>query len=44
VLAGRVVENAEVSDRFLWDFRRTLADLYAGDFYGTVDSELHKIG
>jgi len=44
VLAGRVVENADVSDRFLWDFRRTLADLYAGDFYGTMDSELHKLG
>ena len=44
VLAGRVVESADASDRFLWDFRRTLADLYAGEFYGTVDSELHKIG
>jgi len=44
VLAGRVVENTDVSDRFLWDFRRTLADLYAGDFYGTMDSELHKLG
>ncbi len=44
VLAGRVVENADASDRFLWDFRRTLADLYAGDFYGTMDSELHKLG
>src|SRR5208282_4243795 len=44
VLAGRVVESADVSDRFLWDFRRTLADLYAGSFYGTMDSELHKLG
>jgi hypothetical protein len=44
VLAGRVVENSDVSDRFLWDFRRTLADLYAGDFYGTMDNELHKLG
>jgi len=44
VLAGRVVENADVSDRFLWDFRRTLADLYAGEFYGTMDDELHKLG
>jgi len=44
VLAGHVVQNADVSDRFMWDFRRTLADLYAGAFYGTMDSELHKIG
>jgi hypothetical protein len=43
VLAGRVVESADVSDRFLWDFRRTLADMYAGDFYGTMDNELHKL-
>ena len=44
VLAGRVVESADVSDRFLWDFRRTLADLYADEFYGTMDNELHKMG
>ena len=44
VLAGRVVESADVSDRFLWDFRRTLADLYAGEFYGAMDDELHKRG
>jgi hypothetical protein len=44
VLAGRVVENADVSDRFLWDFRRTLADMYASEFYGTMDDELHKKG
>ena len=25
VLAGRVVESAEASDRFLWDFRKTIA-------------------
>jgi hypothetical protein len=44
VLAGRVVESAEVSDRFLWDFRRTLADMFADDFYGTMDSELKQKG
>jgi hypothetical protein len=44
VLAGRVVGDADVSDRFLWDFRRTLADMYAEEFYGTMDSELHKKG
>jgi hypothetical protein len=44
VLAGRVVENADASDRFLWDFRRTLADMFASEYYGTMDDELHKIG
>lgn len=44
VLAGRVVDSADASDRFLWDFRRTLADLYASEFYGTMTDELHKKG
>jgi len=35
-MAGRVVESAEVSDRFLWDFRRTLDDLFAENTYGTM--------
>ncbi|HKO18104.1 MAG TPA: glycosyl hydrolase [Acidobacteriaceae bacterium] len=44
VLAGRVVQSADVSDRFLWDFRKTLAEKFANDFYGTMDDELHKRG
>ncbi len=44
VLAGRAVASASVSDRFLWDFRRTLADLYASQYYGTMESELKKLG
>lgn len=36
VLAGRVVSSAERSDAFLWDFRRTLADLVAENHYGTI--------
>ena len=31
---GRVVENPAVSERFLWDVRRTIADLFAEDYYG----------
>lgn len=33
VLSGRIVKSAEVSDRFLWDFRRTIADLLAENHY-----------
>jgi len=44
VLAGHVVTSAEVSDRFLWDFRRTLADMFADNFYGTMETELNKRG
>ena len=44
VLTGRIVENSDVSDRFLWDFRRTLADLYADAHYGTMAAMLRQRG
>lgn len=44
VLAGRVVESAEVSDRFLWDFRRTLADMFAENHYAVISEFLQKQG
>jgi len=44
VLAGRVVESAEVSDRFLWDFRRTLADMFADNHYGVMAELLRRRG
>lgn len=44
VLTGRIVGNAELSDRFTWDFRRTLADLWAENHYGTVTEYLSKHG
>ena len=44
VLAGHVVQSAEVSDRFLWDFRRTLADLFADSYYGTMEKEANRRG
>ena len=43
-LTGRVVESADVSDRFLWDFRRTLADLWAENHYGTMSELLRRRG
>ena len=33
-MTGRVVESAEVSERFLWDLRRTCADLMGDYYYG----------
>lgn len=44
VLTGRIVESASASDRLLWDFRRTLVDMFAENFYGTVTEFLHKQG
>ncbi len=44
VLTGRIVESADVSDRFLWDFRRTIADLLADNHYGAATEYLHQRG
>jgi predicted GH43/DUF377 family glycosyl hydrolase len=33
-LTGRIVGDGPISERFLWDFRRTVADLYADHYYG----------
>lgn len=44
VLTGAVVENSSKSDAFLYDFRRTLADLMADAHYRTITAELHKRG
>jgi len=44
VLTGRVVESAAASDRFLWDFRKTIADLIANEHYGQLEETLHERG
>ena len=31
---GRVVDNEAITRRFLWDMRRTVADLFAENYYG----------
>ena len=45
-LAGRIVGNSEISDRFLWDFRRTLADMFAENHYSVITDfyKTHGIG
>jgi hypothetical protein len=44
VLAGVVVESSEASDGFLWDFRKTIADLIANEHYGQLEDTLHERG
>jgi hypothetical protein len=44
VLTGQIVENSEASDRFLWDFRKTIADLIANEHYGELEDILHERG
>ncbi|HTV42311.1 MAG TPA: glycosyl hydrolase [Candidatus Sulfotelmatobacter sp.] len=34
VFTGRIVDSPEVSERFLWDVRRTIADCFADNYYG----------
>src|SRR6185295_14872644 len=40
VLTGRVVESAEASERFLWDFRKTIADLTVEYHYDQITVSL----
>src|SRR5271157_4918114 len=44
VLTGHVVESAEASDRCLWDFRRTIADLTAEYHYDQITASLKERG
>ena len=44
VLTGHIVESAEASDRFLWDFRKTIADLTTENHYDQLTSILHERG
>jgi len=44
VLAGRVIESAQQSERFLWDFRKTLGDLLAEYHYDQINDILHQRG
>ncbi len=44
VLTGQVVESAAASDRFLWDFRKTIGDLIANEHYGQLEATLHERG
>lgn len=43
-LAGHVVGSSEASDHFLYDYRRTIADLVATAHYGTLAAAAHARG
>jgi len=44
VLAGRVVDSAQASERFLWDFRKTIAELTAEHHYDQLTEILRRRG
>jgi hypothetical protein len=43
-LTGAIVGSRAQSDRFLYDYRRTLADLMSSEHYGTVAKVAHEAG
>jgi hypothetical protein len=43
-LTGRFVDNVDKTDRFLWDYRRTIGDLIAENFYGEFQKYCNKWG
>jgi len=42
VLTGQIEVSAEASDKFLWDFRKTIQDLTADEHYGELEAVLHE--
>jgi hypothetical protein len=43
-LTGVVIKSPADTDRFLWDFRRTIAQLIAQNHYGEISDGLHRHG
>jgi len=44
VFTGRVVDSPEVTERFLWDLRRTVADMFAEYYSGSFKEMAHRAG
>jgi hypothetical protein len=43
-LTGRFVEGVDETERFLWDYRRTIGDLLADNFYGAFGDYIRPHG
>lgn len=43
-VTGKVVESPDTTERFLWDMRRTIADLFAENYYGRFRDLCHQHG
>ena len=41
-LAGYYVDSGEITERFLWDFRRTIGDLIAANYYEHFRQKCHQ--
>ena len=42
VLTGRIVKSSQDSEKFLWDFRKTIGELIAENHYDVIGEELKK--
>jgi len=41
-MTGKIVGNMDISERFLWDVRRTMADLMVDNYYAYIAELAHK--
>lgn len=44
VLTGRIINSVAASEKFLWDFRKTIGEMIAENHYDVIGEELHKRG
>jgi hypothetical protein len=44
VFTGRIVDSPEVTERFLWDFRRVIADMFAENYSEYFGQLAHEAG
>ena len=43
-LTGYIVGSTEITEKFLWDFRKTLSDLITSNYYGRISTLCHQNG
>jgi len=43
-LTGRLIEDTPITERFLWDYRITISELFADNFYGYFADLCHENG
>ncbi len=43
-MTGRVIQSGDTTERFLWDVRRTVCDLFADNYFGYMKELCHKNG
>jgi hypothetical protein len=44
VLTGRIVKSGEASEKFLWDFRKTIGEMIVENHYEVIGDALHARG